>query len=252
MKIMSFNVLCWGREGHFIDERAPLVCKRIREQMPDILGTQESHKEWMDILCNALPEYAFSGVGRDDGKEEGEYSPVFYRKDKFDLLDSGTFWLSETPDVPSKGWNAACPRVCSYALLKNKADGKTFAAVNTHLDHVSEAARDNGVRLVVNKLRTFGDIPVFCTGDFNTDEGSACYRIMTEDFMADAKYVADDSDSGNTFTNFDPAATANNSPIDFIFVKKDAVHVQQYRILRDDIDGQQPSDHYAITADITF
>lgn len=252
MKIMSFNVLCWGDDAHCFESRTPLVCKRIREQMPDILGTQESHKEWMDIICDALPEYDFVGVGRDDGKEEGEYSPVFYRKDRFELLDSDTFWLSETPDVPSIGWGARCRRICSWALLKNKADGKTFAAFNTHLDHVSEEARDNGIRLVVEKLRTFGDIPVFCTGDFNTDEGSTCYQIMTEDFMADAKYVADSSDSGNTFTCFKPAEYENSSPIDFIFVKKDAVHVKEYRIVRDDIDGRQPSDHYAITAEIEF
>lgn len=252
MKIMSFNVLCYGREGHEMEKRMPLVLRRIREQMPDILGTQESHKIWMDYLCAGMPEYAFVGAGRDDGREKGEYSPVFYRKDRFDLLDSGTFWLSETPDVPSRGWDAACLRVCSYALLRSKADGTVFAAVNTHLDHVSEQARDKGIELVVEKLRSFGDIPVFCTGDFNTDEGSTCYRIMTADFMADAKYLAADSDSGNTFTNFDPEATAGNSPIDFIFVKKDAVQVQSYRILRDPAENEQPSDHYAITAEVSF
>ncbi|MGN0636691.1 MAG: endonuclease/exonuclease/phosphatase family protein [Acutalibacteraceae bacterium] len=252
MKVMSYNVLCYGKEGHDLELRLPLVLQRIREQMPDVLGTQESHKEWMDYLCAGMPEYAFVGVGREDGKEEGEYSPVFYRKDRFDLLDSGTFWLSETPDVPSKGWNAACMRVCSYALLKDKTDGTVFAAVNTHLDHISEQARDEGIRLVVEKLRSFGDIPVFCTGDFNTDEGSTCYKIMTDGFMADAKYVAADSDSGNTYHGFEPEATAGNSPIDFIFVKKDAVQVQSYRIVRGTIDGQQPSDHYAITAEISF
>lgn len=252
MKIMSFNVLCWGPDDHCFEDRQPLVLARIREQMPDILGTQESHKEWMDYLLAGLPEYTFVGVGREDGKEEGEYSPVFYRKDRFDLLDSGTFWLSKTPDVPSIDWNARCYRVCSWAVLKDKKDGKTFAAVNTHLDHVSEEARDKGIALVVEKLRSFGDMPVFCTGDFNTDEGSTCYKIMTEDFMADAKYVAKVSDNGCTYTGFDPEKMKDNSPIDFIFVKKDAVTVESYSILRALVNGQQPSDHFAITAEISF
>lgn len=252
MKIMSINVQCWGSDEHYIDFRKPLVVARIRDEMPDIFGAQEAHKEWIDALNAGLPEYAFSGVGRDDGKEEGEYSPVYYRKDLFDKLDEGTFWLSETPEVPSYGWNARCRRVCSYAVLKRKADGKTFAAVNTHLDHVSEEARVNGIRLVKEKLISFGDMPVFCTGDFNTHEDSEAYRIMTESYMADAKYLAAVSDTGNTFTGYEPEKYAGDTPIDFIFVRKDVVQVQSYRILREPINGQQPSDHYSIVGEISF
>lgn len=252
MKIMSFNVLCWGPDDHPFEERQPLVVERIRSEMPDILGTQESHIEWMDYLCANLPEYAFSGVGRNDGKKEGEFSPVFYRKDLYELEDSGTFWLSETPEVPSMGWDAKCIRICSYAVLKEKATGKKFAAVNTHLDHRGETARVEGIKLVVEKLRSFGDMPTFCTGDFNTDEGSTSYKIMTSDFMADAKYVAEQSETGNTYNGFDAEGTKNDSPIDFIFVKKDAVRVKSYRILREMVQGKYPSDHYAIVSEIEF
>jgi len=252
MKIMSFNVLCWGNEEHSFETRIPLVVKRIREQMPDILGTQESHKQWMDSICEGLPEYAFAGVGREDGKDEGEFSPVFYRKDKFDLEDSGTFWLSETPEVPSMSWNTRCIRICTWTVLKNKDTGARFAAVNTHLDHISEEARVNGAKLVVEKINSFKDIPVFCTGDFNTNEDSEAYRIMTSSVMGDSKYLAKDSDNGNTYTGFDPEATKNDSPIDFIFVKKDCVNVDSYKILRDLVDGQHPSDHFAIVSEVDF
>ncbi|MBQ3149942.1 MAG: endonuclease/exonuclease/phosphatase family protein [Clostridia bacterium] len=250
MKIMSFNVLCWGREEHSFESRVPLVVKRIREQMPDILGTQESHIEWMDNICAGLPEYTYVGAGRDDGKDKGEFSPVFYRKDLYESEENGTFWLSETPEVPSKSWESACTRICTWTILRNKETGARFAAVNTHLDHVSEEARVKGIQLVVDKINTFTDLPVFCTGDFNTYEDSEAYRIMTSGVMADVKYLAADSDNGNTFTGFDPEATKNDSPIDFIFVKKDCVKVNSYKILRDDIDGQMPSDHYAIISEV--
>ncbi len=252
MKIMSFNVLCWGRDENSLETRIPLVVKTIRNQMPDILGTQESHKIWMDSICAAAPEYAYAGVGRDDGKDEGEFSPVFYRKDKFELIDSGTFWLSETPEVPSKSWNTACIRICTWTVLCEKETGKRFAAVNTHLDHRSEEARVNGIKLVVQKLASFGDMPVFCTGDFNTYEDSEAYRIITSDFMADSKYVTEDTDTGCTYTGFDPEAEKEHSPIDFIFVKKDCVKVNSYKIIRDLIDGRLPSDHYPVVSEVEF
>ena len=205
----------------------------------------------MKILCDGLPDYAYVGVGRDDGKTEGEYSPVFYRKDRFELLDSGHFWLSETPDVPSKGWDAACIRICTWAVLRERESGKAFAQFNTHLDHVSEQARDRGITMVLDKIKSF-DIPVMCTGDFNTDENSTAYRIMTGDVMGDSKYLAECSDSGNTFTNFDPEGTKNDSPIDFIFVKRKAVSVAKYKIMDEPVDGKLPSDHHAIYADVSF
>ena len=252
MKIMSFNVLCHGKEEHIFENRIPLVIKRIREQMPDILGTQESHRMWMDNLQEALPEYAFVGVGRDDGKDEGEFAPVFYRKDKYELENSGYFWLSETPHVPSKSWNSRCTRICTWTVLCEKETGKRFAALNTHLDHVSEEARVNGAKLIAQKINSLGCIPVFCTGDFNAYEGSDAYKVMTADVMADSKYVAKDSDNGNTYTGFDIEGTKNDSPIDFVFVKKDCVNVRSYKILRELIDGQEPSDHFPVVCEADF
>ena len=101
MKVLSFNVLCYGCDGHGWPERKDDVIEVTRRNMPDVFGIQEAHIDWMNIFIKGMPEYDYVGVGRDDGKEEGEFSPVFYRRDKFDLLDKGWFWISETPDVPS-------------------------------------------------------------------------------------------------------------------------------------------------------
>lgn len=249
MKIMSFNVLCWGKDEHAFENRIPLVLTQIRSELPDILGVQEAHRQWMDVLEQGLPEYAYVGVGRDDGAREGEYSPVFYRKDRFTLLDSGTFWLSETPDVPSYGWGAACRRICSFAVLHDSQNGKTFAAVNTHLDHISELARVEGVKLVAAKLHDLGDMPSVCTGDFNTFETDAPYRTMT-DSMQDSKYIAAVSDNGRTYHGFDNP-DVKDSPIDFVFVSP-GINVRRYCILREKINGQYPSDHYPVVSEIDF
>ena len=106
----------------------------------------------MEDLTEGLPEYGWVGVGRDDGQEAGEFNPVFYRKDKYDLVDSGTFWLSETPELPSLGWNGGCNRLCTWVILREKATGFTYAHVNTHLDNASEEARVNGAKLVREKI----------------------------------------------------------------------------------------------------
>lgn len=251
MRVMSFNVLCAGSGKNSYLLRRELVTERIKEINPDTFGVQEAHKNWMKILCKKLPEYGYIGVGRDDGADEGEFSPVFYKKDMYEPVGGGTFWLSETPDVPSKGWDGVCTRICTWCILRNKSTGKEFAQLNTHLDHRGIIARVEGIKLVINKIKEF-DMPVICTGDFNTYEDSEPYKEMTSDIMGDAKYLAKKTVSGNTFTGFDKEATKDDSPIDFIFVKRDAVKVDEYKIATDDIKGRQPSDHYAVFADIDF
>lgn len=177
MKVMTFNVLCHGCEGHDWFDRQDDVIATVRNYMPDIFGLQEAHLDWMKAFWNNMPEYDYVGVGREDGKEEGEFSPVFYKKDKFDFIEGNTFWISETPAVPSKSWDTACIRVCSYAKLRDKATGKEFIAMNTHLDHVSVEARKNGVRLI-NEFAKDIDCPVVITGDFNIPEKTDCYPDM--------------------------------------------------------------------------
>ncbi|NLO46045.1 MAG: endonuclease/exonuclease/phosphatase family protein [Clostridiales bacterium] len=251
MRVMSFNVLCGGSGIKNYRKRRALVVERIKEINPDVLGVQEAHIQWMKTLTKGLRGYDYVGVGREDGKKDGEFSPVFYRKDMFEPIKSGTFWLSETPDIPSKGWGASCMRICSWCVLKHKQTGKEFVKMNTHLDHKKETARLEGVKLLLSKIEEF-DMPVICTGDFNTHEDSEPYKIMTGGAMGDVKYIAKKTVSGNTFTGFDIEGTKGDSPIDYIFVKKDSVSVSEYNIATADIKGKQPSDHYAIYADIDF
>lgn len=180
-RIMSFNIrLLTTADGENIwTNRSEAVCKFIAKTSPDVFGVQEATKVQMDDLTKGLTDYAFVGVGRDDGKDGGEFSPVFYNKDKFKLIKSGWFWLSETPDQPSKGWDAACRRICSWALLQNIKTGNSFVYANTHLDHVGEKARVNGAILIKERLsRIANNLPIMITGDFNITKANSAYSTM--------------------------------------------------------------------------
>ena len=257
MKIMSFNLLCGGREQRNWASRAKMVVDTIRRADPDTLGVQEAHHDWMQTLCAGLPDYAFVGVGRDDGKTEGEYSAVFYKKDKFDLLDSGSFWLSETPDVPGvKGWDAACVRICSYAKLREKTSGKPFVHFNTHLDHRGLVAMQKGAELVTEKAAQIcPDLPAFFTGDFNVTPDSEPYQTVIRAGFADARQIAAVSDDSVTFHTevfVTDRTDIELSVIDYCFVKGD-VQVRSFRVLRDVYPGGlYPSDHFPVLTTVTL
>lgn len=253
MKIMSFNLLCGGDGKRDWPDRAEMVLDTIRRADPDTLGVQEAHHGWIETLCAGLPDYDFVGVGRDDGKTEGEYSAVFYKKAKYALLDSGSFWLSETPDVPGvKGWDAACVRVCSWAKLEEKATGKQFVHFNTHLDHRGLVAMQKGAELVTAKAAEIcPDLPAFFTGDFNVTPDSAPYRTVIEAGFADAREIAAVSDDSVTFhvdTFVSDRLKEEYSVIDYCFVKGD-VKIESFRVLRDLYPGKlYPSDHFPVLA----
>lgn len=249
IRIVSFNIRYGGDGLRSAKSRAPLVIQTLRDAKPDSFGLQEALKEWMDYLTEGLPEYGWVGVGRDDGKGAGEFNPIFYRKDRYDLVDSGTFWLSETPEVPSLGWNGGCNRVCTWAVLRDRATGFTYAHVNTHLDNASEEARLNGAKLVREKVLSF-DMPVVCTGDFNVNEGSEVYNIMADGPIGDSKALAPDTMSSGTYHDYFPIAMSQKSPIDYIFVTKATAAPQVYRVLNHRVNGRFASDHYAIYADM--
>ena len=198
-RIMSFNVLCWGEGEHSIDNRIPLVISVIKKYAPDSFGVQEAHKKWIDALVGGLPEYDYVGVGRDDGNEKGEYAAVFYRKERFAASDSGNFWISETPDIPSKGWDAACIRIATYVKLTDKVSGESYIHFNTHLDHIGVQAQINGAKMIQKKAASFGGVPVVATGDFNVMPDSDCYKTMISANLADARNLAPDSDDCYTF-----------------------------------------------------
>ena len=171
VNVMSFNIR-YDNPGDSLNSwqyRRDRAATAIHFYDADILGTQEVLHNQLEDLKQRLPEYDVVGVGREDGKEKGEYSALWYKKERFVLLDSGNFWLSETPEVAgSKGWDGACERMASWAKLKDKVSGKEYFALNTHLDHVGVAARREGVSLMLDKVNELsGGAPVIVTGDFN-------------------------------------------------------------------------------------
>lgn len=203
--------------------RKDKVAGFIKSQHIDIVGMQEVLHNQLEDLKARLPEYAEVGVGRDDGKTKGEYSPLFYRKDKFELLDSHTFWLSQYPDsVGFIGWDGACTRIATWAKLKDKKTGKIFMAVNTHFDHVGTEARKNSALLIIKKIQEIvGDRPAVLTGDFNVSEKWEAYKTITTNkfVMKDAYKIAKKREGVNyTWQDFGKEPLNKREKIDFIFV----------------------------------
>jgi endonuclease/exonuclease/phosphatase family metal-dependent hydrolase len=243
----------------------------------DVFGSQEvKHKQLMDMVA-MLPDYDYVGVARDNGAEKGEYCPVFYRKKEFKLLDSGTFWLSETPDKVSKGWDGMCRRVCTWAYLQRKSDKAKFYFLSTHLDHRGKVAQTEGAKLVLDWIKkNCKGQPVIVVGDYNVSQTSDCYKIFAESGILDdtyelAKYRFAPT---GTFNGFNPKRYTTFR-IDHIFVSKGTkvsrYGVLTYRYFRNmnaelqEMDTAAPkeikgenrdpkciSDHYAIQSYITL
>lgn len=249
---MSFNVLCYGNGIHFWTKRMPLVVRAIRNCDPDTFGVQEAHYGWIRFLNAAFPDYGYVGVGRDNGKKKGEFSAVFYKKEKFEVLDKGTFWLSETPEkAGSKGWDAACVRICSWAKFKRKSDGKEFVHLNTHLDHIGEVAMQKGAELVAERgTQIANGAPAFFTGDFNVTPDSAPCNAVKACGFEDARDLTELTDKDITFHAFAPNdPNVPKSVIDYVFCKGN-IKVKRFKVMRKLVDGELPSDHYPIYADV--
>jgi len=248
MRIMTFNLLCKGEGEHFMKNRREIAAQTIMEAHPDSLGVQEATPEWMTWLSNNLPGYDHVGVGRDDGENLGEHAAIFYLKDRYRVIDSGNFWISATPEVPSMGWDADCIRICTWAVLENMQTGEQYAHINTHLDHRGTLARTNGIQMILDKAAGF-DMPVFCTGDFNTFEGSSEYKQLMGGVLRDTKFLAPDTMKNATFHHFE-LPTNETDIIDYVLVN-DKVKPLVYRVLTEGIDGKFVSDHYPVYADVS-
>ena len=203
--------------------RKDTVCQYILDKKMDIIGMQEVLHNQLEDLKAGLPNYAAIGVGRDDGKEKGEYSPLFYRADTYEVLESNTFWLSQYPDsVGFIGWDGACTRIATWAKFKDKATGKIFMGVNTHFDHVGTEARRESALLIIKKIKEIvGDQPAVVTGDFNVNDQSEAYKtITTNEFVLKDAYKMTDQKAGPnyTFHDFGRYAMEKREKIDFIFV----------------------------------
>lgn len=244
VRIMSFNV----RDGEF--DREEIVPQVVADYLPDSVGFQECEGTWFLTLRTYLPEYQIIGVGRLTGIPLlGESTAIMFRKDKYELVDWGTFWLSETPDKVSIGWDSKYYRTCTWAVLKNKETGECYAHVNTHLDNAGKDARINGLELVMEKAASF-DMPVVLTGDFNFPKGSDLYKRLVSDKLTDVSSVAQQADSGCTAHGYN--GTVEGNPIDFICVNEKITDVKSYRIMREQYNGRYVSDHYPVYSDMIF
>jgi len=261
LRVMTFNIrLNTPVDGpNAWPYRKEIAASMIRFHKADMAGLQEALKNQVDDLETLLPEYDWFGVGRDDGKEAGEFMAVFYRKDRLEVIEDSTFWLSESPAVPTMGWDAMCYRVVTWGKFKDLRTRQTFYLFNTHFDHIGETARQESAKLLLESIdRIAGTSPVIVTGDFNATQDSEPYRIVTEGLtenttikLIDTKSVSIYPHHGpnGTITWFESANLEDNSTIDYIFIKND-VSVLLHGTLSDSFDGRFPTDHMPVLAEI--
>lgn len=244
-RIMSFNV----RNGEH--SRGKNVPQFIADYMPDSVGLQECEGTWyMTLEAYLKDSYGIVGTGRLTGiKYIGEATAIMYRKDKYDIVDSGTFWLSETPDKVSIGWDAKHHRTCTWVVLRNKQTGEQYAHINTHLDHKGELARTNGLALILQKAESF-DMPVVVTGDFNFEKTEPLYTQLISGNLTDTQDIAEKTMNGKTYHAY--KGGEDGVPIDFVCVNEKITCVKEYRIVRDIYGESYISDHFPIFADVVM
>lgn len=220
------------KKGNVWATRCKVICDMINFEAPDVFGTQEVLIGQLRDLRAGLDNYDFIGVGRDDGKEAGEYSALFYKKDHLTLLNHGNFWLNETPDKPKLGWDAACIRICTWGEFKQKNTGFRFFHFNLHMDHVGIVARREAAKLIVKKVREIAKgAPVVVTGDFNVDQNNEIFKIFTDSGILKDSYTAARlrfAENG-TFNSFNTSFWSP-SRIDHVFVSPQFA-VDRYGIL---------------------
>jgi endonuclease/exonuclease/phosphatase family metal-dependent hydrolase len=233
-------------------KRLPVIAELIQFHEIDLFGAQELLDHQVKGLKQQLAEFEWTGVARDDGFAKGEYSPIFFRKDKFKLLEKGNFWLSESPDKPSIGWDAALPRICSWGKFQDLKTKKIFFVFNTHFDHKGTLARVNSSRLILDKMRQLAaGKPVILMGDFNFDQHHDGFQILQASSVKDAYGLAPFRMANtSTFNNFDIRTTGDRR-IDHIFLSSE-FKVTKYGILTDSYQGKLPSDHFPVMIAISF
>lgn len=256
VRVMSYNIR-YNNPGdgvHAWPHRADRVANLIRYHAPDLFGLQEALVGQIEDLTARLPHYAWFGVGRDDGRAVGEGTPIFYRRDRFVLLAQGTFWLSETPEVPgSKGWDAAITRIATWGRFQDRRSGARFVFLNTHFDHMGQQAREHSARLILDRLRTLADgLPAIVAGDFNITPDNPAYATLAG-ALEDARLRAVEPPHGpaETFFGFTVEPGAPGRRIDYVFVSP-GVRTLRYATLTDQYHGHYPSDHVPVVADVVL
>ena len=232
--------------------RKKQLCEQIKAQQLDVFGVQEALHHQLMYIDSSFVNYQYVGVGRDDGKTKGEYSAIFYNTDTFNVKDQGTFWLSDTPESISVGWDASMERICTYALFENVASKVQFWVFNAHFDHIGDMARLNSAKLIVEKIQQFNNnnLPVILMGDLNLTPESKPIVYLSE-LMNDTKTVSATPPTGMTGTyNSFKTDQAVNDRIDYIFTSKQNVEVMQYRVLSETHNGRYLSDHFAVVVEV--
>ena len=243
--------------------RKAMVAQEIRFHDADVIGVQEALSGMLADLDTLLPEYSRVGVGRTDGKMAGEYSAILYKRDRLDVLESHTFWLSPTPEVPgSKGWDAALERIATWGRFRDRATGCTYVHLNTHFDHIGEQARQHSAQLIRERLATIdaAGLPLVMTGDLNSRPTAVGYRVLTRDTIAnafpplvDAMHASREGHYGpmsSTVSNFRGIGREGDI-IDYILVSP-TVEVLKHGILPDSWDNHFSSDHLAVLASLAI
>jgi endonuclease/exonuclease/phosphatase family metal-dependent hydrolase len=238
--------------------RRDFVAAMILKNNIDAMGTQEVLSDQLTDLLGSLPQYGYAGVGRKDGKTAGEYSAVFYRKDKFQLLRSGTFWLSENPNaIGVKGWDAAIERIVTWVVLKDKIAGKEFAFINTHFDHIGQVARRESAKLLLSKVDEIASgLPVIVSGDFNSSPDSEVIKILTDtnssNHLSDSRSIAPEIlGPAWTFHGFGTVPQESRTIIDYLFVKN-KVAVNQVSVISEMQGKIYLSDHNPVLLKATY
>ncbi|RVT99852.1 endonuclease/exonuclease/phosphatase family protein [Mucilaginibacter limnophilus] len=267
LRIGTYNIR-YKNEGDSLQgdgwaQRSPYIAGQVKFQDLDIFGTQEGKYEQQQDMLKMLPQYSYIGVGRDDGKQGGEFASVFYKKNKFKLLQHGDFWLSPTPTVVSKGWDAMLPRICTWGKFKENGSNLTFFFFNIHFDHVGVQARRESSKLILAKIKEMtSGLPVVLTGDFNVDQFDESYKLLnTSGVLRDVYELSPVKFATHgTFNSFDPN-TISESRIDHIFVTGKFKPLR-YAILSDTYFGSSPqdakpklrvpSDHFPVVAVVSY
>lgn len=249
-KIMTYNIRYDNpNDGeNQWSNRKDFLSNQIAFNEPDVFGIQEGLHHQVTYLNNSLPHYKYVGVGRDDGKTKGEYSAIFYNARRLKVVQHATFWLSETPNKISVGWDASMERICTYALFEDVNNQQFFWVFNNHFDHIGTEARLQSTKLIVKKIAALNtkNYPVFVTGDLNLRPESKPIQYLAK--------VMNDSRTISISRPFGPEGTMNGfkfnrpvtSRIDYIFTSKDHISVKKYGVLSDSKDCRYPSDHLAV------
>ncbi|KQS93624.1 endonuclease/exonuclease/phosphatase family protein [Chryseobacterium sp. Leaf394] len=255
LKVMSFNIRLnvESDQDNAWPKRKEEALALLEYYHPDVLGVQEALPEQMKDMKTGLKNYDFVGVGRDDGKEKGEFSAIFFDTQKLQIVKSGTFWLSETPEKPSKGWDAALNRICTYAIFKDLKSKKKFLAMNIHFDHVGNLARVKSSELILKKAKDLNpkNLPLVLTGDFNLTEDTEPVKILSQN-LKDTFYHSEKKHYGpkGTFTGFNINEVPKDR-IDYIFVK--GFKIKSHRHINDRRENLlYPSDHFPVLSELSF